>query len=251
MRFKKGFLSTNGRNFLGRICINGRGGGFYKFLLKIDYFRRINSFGFVLGFLNFYFSQKSFFYAFYDNGLLSIMPAVLNLNLRNRFYSGIPLDVDEEFYKNASSIPLSQHILFTQVSNLEILPFKGALISRAPGSSSTIVNKVLGFCELKLNSGWKVILKETCIASVGLILKFDRTEKFNNKASKSRVLGFKPKVRGVAKNPCDHPHGGGNGKKSNPPVPVNFNGRIKKWTPSLNTKFVRNKRFLFKDLIKN
>jgi len=87
----------------------------------------------------------------------------------------------------------------------------------------------------------------TCIASLGVI-----SNKWNNniigKAGKSRWLGFKPKVRGVAMNPCDHPHGGGNGKKSKPVVPFNAWKTVFKWTPTKNKKYELLKKAKYKKL---
>ena len=68
------------------------------------------------------------------------------------------------------------------------------------------------------------------------------------KAGKNRALGWKPKVRGVAKNPCDHPHGGGNGKKPKPKIPVNAWHTVFKWKHTKNTKIDNKKRRLFKSL---
>jgi len=73
---------------------------------------------------------------------------------------------------------------------------------------------------LKLKSGWQISVSEKCIASIGIVSNPGHKYLSLASAGKKRALGFRPKVRGVAKNPCDHPHGGGNGKKSSPIVPV-------------------------------
>jgi len=84
-----------------------------------------------------------------------------------------------------------------------------------------------------------------CISSYGII-----TNKWNNqiigKAGKNRGIGRKPKVRGVAMNPCDHPHGGGNGKRSKPKQPVNAWNTVFKWTPTNNKKYQLLKKRLYR-----
>jgi len=246
-RFKKGFSSINGRNFSGRICINGRGGGIRKNILKLDFCRRLNCFGFVIQFLKVFDFSKKYAIILYDSGLTALIIASKEIIFESRIYSGIPYNL--EFYVDSSAFPLENHILFTQISCLETMPFKGLNFSRACGVSSIIVNKFGSYNEIKTKSGWKLNLQGKCLGMLGEI-----SGPFNNfimraKAGKSRLLGFKPKVRGVAKNPCDHPHGGGNGKKSPPVVPVTAYGKPAKWTPTLNKKFMRERRFNFKTFI--
>jgi large subunit ribosomal protein L2 len=98
-----------------------------------------------------------------------------------------------------------------------------------------------------LNSGWQLEIPLGCIASLGVI-----SNKWNyniiGKAGKNRWLGWKPKVRGVAKNPCDHPHGGGNGKKAKPVQPSNAWMTVFKWTPTKNKKYELLKKRIYKNL---
>ena len=87
------------------------------------------------------------------------------------------------------------------------------------------------------------------MAMVGIISNPQHKNLILGKAGKSYALGFKPKVRGVAKNPCDHPHGGGNGKKSKPKVPVSFTGRPTVGTPTTKKKYQKINRRLFKKYV--
>jgi len=97
----------------------------------------------------------------------------------------------------------------------------------------------------KIEFWLKKIVSSNCIASYGVI-----SNKWNNspinKAGKNRGIGHKPKVRGVAMNPCDHPHGGGNGKRSKPTQPVNAWKTVFKWTPTKNKKYQLLKKRLYK-----
>jgi len=99
-----------------------------------------------------------------------------------------------------------------------------------------------------LNSGWQLSVPVSCMAVLGLVSNVRHKKDNLGKAGKSFALGFRPKVRGVAKNPCDHPHGGGNGKKSKPVNPVTAWGHFTVGTPTKNKKFERKRRRLFKKL---
>jgi large subunit ribosomal protein L2 len=113
-----------------------------------------------------------------------------------------------------SKIPLLQ-----KVFNLEIFPKSGAKISRAAGCYSLVLSKKFDKILLKLSSGKKIILNEFCIATIGQVSNINLRFIKKKKASKNIFLGYKSSVRGVAMNPCDHPHGGGNGKKSKKKTP--------------------------------
>jgi len=110
--------------------------------------------------------------------------------------------------------------LFSVVNNIELVPFKGSKIVRSAGTGSVLIGKVGGKAIIKLRSGWQISVSENCIAGIGIVSNPGHKYLAIGCAGKKRTLGFRPKVRGVAKNPCDHPHGGGNGKKSSPVVPV-------------------------------
>lgn len=111
--------------------------------------------------------------------------------------------------------------LFSIVSCIEICPNFGAKLVRSAGSSAVLIGKSQGKGVLKLRSGWILYLSSLCFLVYGKVSKSIYNSGSFMKAGKMRAFGFKSKVRGVAKNPCDHPHGGGNGKKSKPPIPVN------------------------------
>jgi len=137
--------------------------------------------------------------------------------------------------------------LFFLVGNIENKPFKGGIICRAANVGALFISKDKHNGILKLNSGWQIKLSLNCISSYGVI-----STKWKNviigKAGKNRGLGKKPKVRGVAMNPCDHPHGGGNGKKSKPIQPVNAWNTVFKWTPTKNKKYQLLKKRLYKTI---
>jgi large subunit ribosomal protein L2 len=114
-----------------------------------------------------------------------------------------------------------KHIpLFSIISMIELKPFRGSTICRAAGTKCLLIGRKQNLATLKLTSKWQIQIPSDTIAMLGQVSNITHKFQILGKAGKQRALGFRPSVRGVAKNPCDHPHGGGNGKKSHPPIPV-------------------------------
>lgn len=124
----------------------------------------------------------------------------------------------------------------SQIHNVEIKPGKGGQIARAAGSFVTIVNKKLDKVHIKLSSGEIIIVCSACRATLGQVSNPDVKHLKYAKAGRMRWLGYKPVVRGVAMNPIDHPHGGGEGKTSGGRHPVNKNGLPTKGFRTRNNK---------------
>jgi len=101
---------------------------------------------------------------------------------------------------------------------------------------------------IKLSSGWQVLVSQECIACLGIVSNPNHIFYRVRKAGIVRLMGFRPSVRGIAMNPCDHPHGGGEGRGSPPRAQVSPWGRLTKGTPTKNTKIDRLKRRLFKKI---
>jgi len=113
-----------------------------------------------------------------------------------------------------TALPLSKIKLFSIVSNIELKPFKGITSLRAAGTSAMLSNKMKNKVSLKFSNGLNLSVSNFCLAVIG-ITSNPLHKNFNyRKAGYRRALGFRPVVRGVAMNPCDHPHGGGEGRKS-------------------------------------
>jgi len=114
-----------------------------------------------------------------------------------------------------TALPLEYIKLFTTISNIELYPYSGSTLARSAGASVMLTAQLLYESILKLKSGWNLKVSNQCICSIGH--SSNRTHKLSVKYKKAglvRTLGKRPTVRGVAMNPCDHPHGGGEGKKS-------------------------------------
>jgi len=122
-----------------------------------------------------------------------------------------------DFSKNGSSVPLVYIPLFTIISNVELYPFQGGQLIRAAGTGCILSSKFKNIVTLKLTSGWNITVSKYNISMLGSISNSSHYSHRYKNAGIKRRLGFRPIVRGVAMNPVDHPHGGGEGKKS-PPV---------------------------------
>ena len=122
--------------------------------------------------------------------------------------------------KNGNAMPLASMPVGTIVHNVEMVPGKGGQMARAAGSYVQFVGKANGFALLKLRSGEVRMVKLECMATVGSVSNMDRKNTSIGKAGRNRWLGKRPVVRGVAMNPIDHPHGGGEGKTSGGRDPV-------------------------------
>jgi large subunit ribosomal protein L2 len=241
-RLIKGKCFSGGRNFLGRVCIVGRGGGNKRFFRILDSFKRLSLFGLVCKII--YDSRRTapIVCILYENGLVAYSVLIDGLKLGSTIFSGYCglFLLSNSF---GWSVPISNVKLFSLVSNLELYPFSGSKLIRSGGTSGILIGKSDKNAVVKLRSGWVFYVSLNSFAVFGRVST--KTFAFE-KAGKMRAFGFRSKVRGVAKNPCDHPHGGGNGKKSKPVVPVNAWGRFFKWKPTKNTKKDRLKRRLFK-----
>lgn len=244
----KGLNSKGGRNIKGRVCIRGQGGGNKKVYKFIDFFRRINSKGIILNI--FYDPNRSARVAaiLYLNSLCSFILLQKNVKINDVLYSG---EFTKDVIKSGFSVILRNLPLFSSLSNIEFKPFFGSSICRAAGTSCIMIGKTKDKGIIKLNSKWQLQLSLNCMGSCDSISDKEYNNWFIYKAGKNRALGWKPKVRGVAKNPCDHPHGGGNGKKAKPKIPVNAWHTVFKWSHTNDSKKNKLLRRRFKNLNAN
>lgn len=232
----KGLKSSGGRNFLGRVCVRGQGGGNKRKYRLIDIYRRVNCSGIILKI--FYDSNRTGRIAlvYYLNSFCSFVLLQKGVKVNSVVYAGSTLCKDD--IAMGYSMPLSYMPLFANISNIELIPFIGSTLCRAAGTSCMLVGKTNNgkYGILKLNSFWEVHVSLQCISSYGAIALKALNNLYIENAGKNRALGWKPRVRGVAKNPCDHPHGGGNGKKPKPKIPVNAWHSVFKWRHTINKK---------------
>lgn len=119
-----------------------------------------------------------------------------------------------------NTLPLNKIPVGTSVHAIEMKPGKGAQMARSAGASCQIMAREAGMVTLRLPSAEMRMVQESCAATIGQVGNLDHSNEVIGKAGKSRWLGRRPKVRGVAMNPHDHPHGGGEGKTSGGRHPV-------------------------------
>ncbi len=199
-----------GRNNKGRITMRHRGGG-HKRLYRIIDFRR-DKFGIPAKVASIeYDPNRSARIAllYYVDGEKRYMLAPVGLAVGDTVVSGPGSDI-----RVGNALPLKEIPLGTEVHNVELQPGKGGQMARGAGTLVQLVAKEGDYGHLKLPSGEVRLARLECLATVGQVGNADHEKISSGKAGRSRWLGRRPKVRGVAMNPIDHPMGGGEGKSS-------------------------------------
>ena len=212
----KGKKRINGRNNYGRITLRRRGGGTKKLYRIIDFKRdKKNIEGKILTIE--YDPNRSSWISLvgYLDGEKRYILHPEGLSLGDKIISGESVKVSTGNTMTLGTMPVG-----TIVHNVELYPGRGGQIARSAGSFAQIVGKEGKHCILKLPSGETRIVHERCRATVGQLGNQDHINVSLGKAGRTRWLGKRPKVRGVAMNPVDHPHGGGEGRSSGGRHPV-------------------------------
>lgn len=244
---KVGTTFSGGRNFSGHICIHHRSGGVKRNYCLIDFYRRINSFGTIFKIIKDINRTALLGAIIYENGLFSYIILSEGIKLGYKLYSGSYINIRGKLL-NGFAAPLASINLFTIVNNVETKPYTGSKIARSAGTSCLLVGKKKGKVILKLKSGWNLHISKYCIATLGHVSNM--LHKFINYRKAGRVvnLGKKSIVRGLAKNACDHPHGGGEGRKSPPSSPRSPWGWLTSGTSSNTKKYQVLKKKKFKTI---
>mgnify|MGYP005848018971 CR=1 FL=1 len=213
----EGKSSSGGRNNLGRITSRFRGGG-HKRTYRIVDFKRRAKLGMPATVERIeYDPNRSAFIALikYQDGELSYILAPQRLKAGDPVIAAEKADV-----KPGNAMPLSAIPVGTIIHNLEMKPGAGGKVARAAGSYAQLVGKDQGYAQVKLMSGEVRLVRGECMATIGAVSNPDNSNQQMGKAGRSRWLGRKPHNRGVAMNPVDHPHGGGEGRTSGGRHPV-------------------------------
>lgn len=204
-----------GRNNMGRITVFHRGGGNSKFYRIIDFKRSLQNVPAKVIALE-YDPNRSAFIALiqYSNGILSYILAPKYLKVGSFIESSGTSEISV-----GNCLPLKKIPVGTDIHNIELSPGKGGQLVRAAGTYARIIKKLplKGLVVLKLNSKSRknyIVLSGDCLATIGIVSNSEHDNISLGKAGYSRWLGRRPVVRGVAMNPVDHPHGGGEGKTS-------------------------------------
>ncbi|MCS6931537.1 MAG: 50S ribosomal protein L2 [Acetobacteraceae bacterium] len=230
----EGKPSTGGRNNQGRITSRFRGGG-HKRAYRIVDFRRRAKMGVPATVERIeYDPNRSAFIALvrYADGELSYILAPQRLKAGDTVISAERADI-----KPGNAMPLSAIPVGTIVHNVELKPGAGGKLARAAGTYAQLVGKDQGYAQVKLMSGELRLVRGECMATIGAVSNPDNSNQQIGKAGRSRWLGRRPHNRGVAMNPVDHPHGGGEGRTSGGRHPVTPWGK-----PTKGAKTRSNKR---------
>jgi len=201
---------TGGRNSYGRITARHRGGGHKRRYRIIDFKR--NKHGIPAKVVSIeYDPNRTARIALlqYVDGEKRYILAPLGLQVDDVLSSGPDAEV-----KPGNALPLSHIPLGMPLHNLELTPGKGAQMVRSAGVSAIAMSREGGFARVRLPSGEVRLFRVDCMATIGQLGNVEHEGINLGKAGRSRWLGRRPKVRGVAMNPVDHPHGGGEGKSS-------------------------------------
>ncbi|MDY6863545.1 MAG: 50S ribosomal protein L2 [Thermodesulfobacteriota bacterium] len=201
---------TGGRNCFGRVTCRHRGGGHKRRYRVIDFKRNKKDIPANVAQIE-YDPNRTANIALlhYKDGEKRYILSPMNLKLGDEIMAGENLE-----FKVGNALPLKNIPLGSYIHNLEIKPGKGGQFIRSAGSYGQILAKENKYANIKLPSGEVRLVPLTCYATIGQLGNQDQINISLGKAGRKRWLGRRPKVRGVAMNPVDHPMGGGEGKSS-------------------------------------
>jgi large subunit ribosomal protein L2 len=226
-KLTKGFQKANGRNNQGKITVRHRGGG-HKRLYRFISFNRKNIEGYVKAIS-------------YDPNRSASIAQIYNKKLNQNFYILAPDNLKINTYIQSgckvelisgNALPIKNIPIGDKIHNISLTPFgKGKLI-RSAGTYAELVQKNEKYAKIRLISGERRLILLNCFATLGIVSNLNHKKIKLGKAGRSRWLNWRPHVRGVAMNPVDHPHGGGEGKTSGGRPSVTPQGKITKGQPT-------------------
>lgn len=218
----------SGRNSYGRITVRHRGGGNRRKYRVIDFKRDKRDMSAKVMTLE-YDPNRSAHIALvqYEDGEKRYIIAPNGLKVGDSVVSGTAADI-----KAGNALPMANIPTGTFIHNIELYPGKGAQLARSAGVMAQLMAKENGYALVRLPSGELRNIPEQCIATIGQVGNIDYENVNYGKAGRRRHMGWRPTVRGSVMNPCDHPHGGGEGKS-----PVGRPGPVTPWgKPALGYK---------------
>lgn len=224
-----GKISKNGgRNNVGRLTVRHHGGGNTRKYRIIDFKRDKDGIPAKVATIE-YDPNRSANIALlhYADGEKRYILAPLGLNVGDTVVSGEHADI-----KTGNALPINSIPVGTLLHNVELFPGKGAQMVRTAGAAAQLMAKENGFAQIRLPSGEVRMVCLDCKATIGQVGNLDYENISLGKAGRKRHMGIRPTVRGVVMNPCDHPHGGGEGKS-----PIGRPGPVTPWgKPTLGYK---------------
>ena len=233
---------NSGRNSYGRITVRHKGGGNRRKYRVIDFKRdKMDTAAKVLRLE--YDPNRSAFIALveYEDGERRYILAPVGLAAGDTILSSANADI-----KPGNCLPLENIPVGTVIHNIELYPGRGAQLVRAAGVAAQLMAKEGGMATIRMPSGEMRKVRMNCKATIGLVGNIDHANVSIGKAGRKRHMGIRPTVRGSVMNPCDHPHGGGEGK-----APVGRPGPVTPWgKPELGYKTRKTKNPTDKFIVK-
>ena len=233
---------NSGRNSYGRITVRHRGGGQRRKYRIIDFKRDKFDIPATVASVE-YDPNRSAFIALlqYEDGEKRYILQPAGLKVGDTVVAGANADI-----KAGNALPLTSIPVGTVVHNIELYPGRGGQLARAAGNSAQLMAKEGVYALLRLPSGELRNVPATCMATVGQVGNVDHENVKVGKAGRKRHMGWRPTVRGSVMNPCDHPHGGGEGKS-----PIGRPGPVTPWgKPALGYKTRNTKKKSDKLIVK-
>jgi large subunit ribosomal protein L2 len=212
----EGLTKKGGRNNTGRITARRRGGGAKRLYRIVDFKRRKYDVPATVERIE-YDPNRTAFIALilYADGERAYILAPQRLGVGDKVVASERADV-----KPGNAMPFTGMPIGTIVHNIELKPGKGGQVARAAGSYAQFVGRDGGYAQIRLSSGELRLVRQECMATIGAVSNQDHQNQNLGKAGRVRHMGKRPSVRGVAMNPIDHPHGGGEGRTSGGRHPV-------------------------------
>ena len=211
-----GKISSGGRNNLGRITSRAKGAGHKNKYRLIDFYRKKDDIKATVERIEYDPNRTSYIALVkYEDGVKNYIVAPNKIKIGDKIISGKNKEI-----KIGNSMPLSDIPAGTDIHNIELQPNGGAKLVRSAGASAKISGVDENYCLIKLSSGEIRKVINSARATIGSVSNPDNQNIKIGKAGRNRWKGKRPSVRGVAMNPVDHPHGGGEGKTSGGRSPV-------------------------------
>ena len=231
-----------GRNSYGKITVRHHGGGNRKKYRIIDFKRQVLDVEATVLTIE-YDPNRTANIALvqYPDGTKSYIIAPSGLKVGDKVVSDKEADI-----KVGNTLPIESIPLGTYIHNIEVYPGKGAQLARSAGSAAQLMAKEGKMAQVRLPSGEVRMIRMDCMATIGQVGNIEHSNEQIGKAGRKRHMGIRPTVRGSVMNPCDHPHGGGEGKS-----PVGRPGPVTPWgKPALGYKTRKTKNRTDKFIVK-
>ena len=227
-----GKISTGGRNNLGRITSRSRGVGHKNKYRLVDFYRKKDDLKAEVERIEYDPNRSSYLALIkYEDGTMNYIIAPNQIKTGDKIISGKKKEIQV-----GNCMPLSDIPAGTDIHNIELAPNGGAKLVRSAGTSAQIAGVDGNYCIIKLSSGEIRKIINSARATIGSVSNSNHQNIKIGKAGRNRWKGKRPSVRGVAMNPVDHPHGGGEGKTSGGRSPVSPWGQSAKGLKTRNNK---------------